>query len=112
GVGGVVNALPVDAHQLAVVLQDVVGGTTVAGRLIDGLLGNAVALEGISVEDVLQVVGNNMQVPENARVPVYDLLVSMAMNVLKDTLSAPLDIGLNLAGLAEVKLQLYIGQPP
>jgi len=113
GVGGVVNALPVDARGLAEALDAAIGAAHPAGDLVDDLIRTAGAdLGAIQVGSVLELLGDGAVVSRDARVPVYDLLVSMAMNVLEGTLTEPVDLGINLNGLAEVELSLLVTEAP
>ncbi|MEQ8260302.1 MAG: hypothetical protein RH947_08395 [Alcanivorax sp.] len=113
GAGGVVNALPVDARGLAEALKGTIGAAHPAGDLVDDLIRTAgVDLGAIQVGSVLELLGDGATVSRDARVPVYDLLVSMAMNVLEGTLTEPVDLGINLNGLAEVELSLLVTEAP
>ncbi len=112
GVGGVVNALPVDAEALAITLSGVVDATSPAGRLVDDLLNTAVGLEGVSVEEVLRLAGDGAVVPEDASIPVYDLLLSMAMNVLEGTSVMLNDISVSVPGLADVDASIEVFNAP
>lgn len=113
GVGGVVNALPVDARGLAEALKATIGAAHPAGDLVDDLIRTAGAdLGAIQVGSVLELLGDGAAASRDARVPVYDLLVSMAMNVLEGTLTEPVDLGINLNGLAEVELSLLVAEAP
>lgn len=112
GVGNVVNGLPVDAEALAMTLSGVLDATSPAGRLADDLLNSAVGLEGISIEQVLQLVEDGAAVSENASIPVYDLLLSMAMNTLEGTSVMLEDIALSIPGLARIDANIEIFNAP
>lgn len=113
GVGGAINALPVDAGGLAEALKAAIGVTHPAAELVDDLIRTAGAdLGAVQVGSVLELLGDGAAVSREARVPVYDLLISMAMNVLEGTLTEPVNLGVNLNGLAEVELSLLVAEAP
>lgn len=112
GVGGVINSLPVDGEALAGQLGSLFDDlATPVGGLVDDLLYNSVGLEGVKVEDILILVGEGSSVPENAEIPVYDLIVSLAMSTLVGVSDLP-PIELNIPGLARVSAKLIIDSPP
>ncbi|MCC4310021.1 pilus assembly protein TadG-related protein [Alcanivorax marinus] len=112
GVGGVVNSLPVDAEALAENLSGVLGALSPAGRLADDLLDTAVGLDGVSVEQVLKLAEEGAVVPENASIPVYDLLMSLALNTLEGTSVMLENIGVSVPGLAEVDAHVDVFKAP
>ncbi|MAY11746.1 MAG: hypothetical protein CL549_14885 [Alcanivorax sp.] len=113
GAGAVLGALPVDARALADVLKGTVGAGHPAAVLLDDLLRTAGAdLGNVEIESVLELLGEEAVVSPDARIPVYDLLISMAMNVLEGTLTDPLELGIVLNGLAKVEVSLWVTEAP
>ena len=115
GIGGVVNALPVNAYELAENLKKVVdpesSQVTPISKLVDGILNN-VNLKGISVESILKVTGDGASIPKEAKIPVYGLLTSMVMNALKGTTKDLEGISLDVPGLISTDLSIKINSAP
>ena len=112
GVGGAVNQLPLNAEVLADNLSEVLGTVSPAGRLLDDLLDNAVGLSGVSVEEVIRLVDEGASIPSDAKIPVYDLLLSIALNVLEGSSVMLEDVGIAIPGLARVGANVEIFNAP
>ena len=112
GVGNVVNGLPVNADALANTLAGVLDAASPAGQLADDLLDTAVGLDGISIEQVLQLAEDGSAISEDAAIPAYDLLISIAMNVLEGTSVMLNNVAVSIPGLAEVDANIEIFNAP
>lgn len=119
GVADVAGLLGLDGTVLAAALRDVAGTASPAGRVLDDLLG-AAGLGTVQVSEVLDVV-EGTQVPVNTEFPLYDMLISLVLNVAEtqqDTLGAflevPLNIDLDLRPVARVStdVKLNVGEAP
>lgn len=112
GVGGVVDRLPLDAEILANNLSEVLGTVSPAGRLLDDFLDSSVGLGGVSIEEVIRLTEDGASVSGDAEIPVYDLLISIALNVLEGTSVMLEDVGISIPGLAEVDASVEIFGAP
>ncbi|WP_323775296.1 hypothetical protein [Alcanivorax sp.] len=119
GVADVAELLDLDGAVLASALRDVAGAASPAGEALDDLLG-ATGLDTVQVSEVLEVV-EGTQVPTNSEFPLYDMLISLVLNVAEtqqDSLGAflevPLDIDLDLSPVANVQtsVELNVGEAP
>ncbi|KAA1174410.1 hypothetical protein FWJ25_09260 [Marinobacter salinexigens] len=82
GVGSLEDALlNSTADDLAAAIVALAGATSPVGEVADALLGNATS---ISVSEVLSVL-EGAQVPDSAQVRAYDLLISIALNILESS---------------------------
>lgn len=121
GVNDLVDLLPLEASVLAAALRDVGGGTAPVADMLDDLV-TAQGIETIKVADIIDVV-ENASVPASSEFPVYDLIISLVLNLAEQqqageggVLSLPLNIN-NLsipliANINTVDLGLNVGEPP
>ncbi len=122
GVDSLEDALPLGADELASAIRAVAGSATPAGDLADRLL-SANGIESVSIGDVISVTGE-AEVPQGAQFRTYDLLISVALNVLRQQQllnGSPLTID-NLNGLglplasdidqADLQMTLTVNRPP
>jgi len=121
GVDDLADLLPLEASVLAAALRDVGGGTAPVADMLDDLV-TAQGIETIKVGDILSVV-ENASVPASSEFPVYDLVISLVLNLAEQqqageggVLSLPLNIN-NLsipliANINTVDLGLNVGEPP
>ena len=118
GVADVSELLALDGRELAGGLRDLAGVASPAGRVLDDLL-SANGISTLQVSDVLEVV-ENTQVPADNEFPLYDMLISLVLNVAETQQDAdggfidvPLDLNLN-TGLANVtaSVDLHVGESP
>ncbi len=118
GVANVAELLTLDGQELASGLRDIAGVASPVGQVLDDLLG-AAGINTVQVSDVLEVV-EGTQVPADSQFPLYDMLISLVLNVAEtqqsDTggfLGVPLDLDLN-TGLANVSadVALNVGEAP
>ncbi|MZR62872.1 hypothetical protein [Alcanivorax sp. DP30] len=119
GVADVTALLGLDGQTLAAALRDIGGISSPVGRTLDDLLG-AAGLETVQVSDVLEVV-EGTQVPASSEFPLYDMLISLVLNVaetqqdaLGGFLTVPLDVDLDLGAVANVNasVRLNVGEAP
>ncbi|MBP21535.1 MAG: hypothetical protein CL547_04175 [Alcanivorax sp.] len=119
GVADVAELLSLDGVVLASALRDVAGAASPAGKALDDLLG-AAGLGTVQVSEVLEVV-EGTQVPTNSEFPLYDMLISLVLNVAQAQqggsggfLTVPLDVNLDLSPVANVQasVKLNVGEAP
>lgn len=119
GVADVAGLLGLDGRTLAAALRDIGGISSPVGQTLDDLLG-AAGLETVSVSEVLEVV-EGTQVPANSEFPLYDMLISLVLNVaetqqdaLGGFLAVPLDVDLDLGAVANIdaSVRLNVGEAP
>ena len=121
GINDVAELLPLGGDELAGALRTIAGVTSPLGRTLDDIAG-AAGIETIKVGDVLSVVGES-RVPENSEFPLYDVVISLVLNIAKQQqagsdgiLSLPIDINnLSIPLLANIKavnVELHVGEPP
>eukprot|EP00003_Mantamonas_plastica_P000737 TRINITY_DN10564_c0_g1_i1.p2 TRINITY_DN10564_c0_g1~~TRINITY_DN10564_c0_g1_i1.p2 ORF type:complete len:577 (+),score=32.01 TRINITY_DN10564_c0_g1_i1:969-2699(+) len=120
GVGSLEDALlNSTADDLAAAIVALAGATSPVGEVADALLGNATS---ISVSEVLSVL-EGAQVPDSAQVRAYDLLISIALNILEssadrvevDLSTLPLGLGAALPGVIDpdtITVDLFINNAP
>lgn len=118
-INDVVDLLPLKADKLAEALEAIAGVGTPLGTLLDDIA-KANGIETIKIEDIIQVVGD-AKAPESSEFPVYDLVVSLILNIAKQQhedglLNVPLninDLAIPLvANIKSVSLALHVGTPP
>ena len=121
GVNDLVDLLDLDASELAAVIRDVGTATAPVADLLDGIV-TAQGIDTIKVGDIISVV-ENASVPASSEFPVYDLVISLVLNLAEQQqagagglLSLPLNIN-NLsvpliANINTVDLGLNVGEPP
>lgn len=118
GVADVAELLTLDGQELAAGLRDVAGVASPVGQVLDDLLA-ANGISTVQVSEVLDVV-EGTQVPTDSQFPLYDMLISLVLNVAETQqdaaggfLGVPLDLNLN-TGLANVvaTTDLRVGEPP
>ncbi|WP_290523716.1 hypothetical protein [Alcanivorax sp.] len=119
GVADVTGLLGLDGRTLAAALRDIGGISSPVGQTLDDLLG-AAGLETVSVSEVLEVV-EGTQVPANSEFPLYDMLISLVLNVAESQqdapggfLAVPLDVDLDLGAVANIdaSVRLNVGEAP
>ena len=121
GVNDLVDLLDLDASELAAAIRDVGTATAPVADLLDSIV-TAQGIETIKVGDIISVV-ENASVPSSSEFPVYDLVISLVLNLAEQQqagagglLSLPLNIN-NLsvpliANINTVDLGLNVGEPP
>jgi len=121
GVNDLVDLLGLDASELAAAIRDVGTATAPVADLLDGIV-TAQGIDTIKVGDIISVV-ENASVPSSSEFPVYDLVISLVLNLAEQQqagagglLSLPLNIN-NLsvpliANINTVDLGLNVGEPP
>lgn len=113
--------LGLDADQLASAIADVGGVAAPVASLLDGIASSQ-GIETIKVSDIIEVV-EATSVPEDSEFPVYDLVISLVLNLAEQqqagqggVLGLPLNINdLNIpliANIDTVDLGLHVGEPP
>lgn len=118
GVASVADALELDGSQLAQALSAIAGSASPLGETLDDLL-SANGIETILVSDVLEVV-EGTSVPPGSEFPMYDMVISLILNVAETQqgaagfLSVPLGLNIDLAPLATVTadVDLHVGEAP
>lgn len=120
GVGSLEDALlNSTADDLAAAIVALAGATSPVGEVADALLGNATS---ISVSEVLSVL-EGAQVPDSAQVRAYDLLISIALNILEssadrvevDLSTLPLGLGAALPGVIDpdtITVDIFVENAP
>ncbi len=118
GVADVAELLTLDGQALAAGLRDVAGVASPVGQILDDLLA-ANGISTVQVSEVLDVV-EGTQVPTDSQFPLYDMVISLVLNVAETQqdaaggfLGVPLDLNLN-TGLANVvaSVDLHVGESP
>jgi uncharacterized membrane protein len=121
GVNDLVDLLDLDASELAAAIRDVGTATAPVADLLDDIV-TAQGIDTIKVGDIISVV-ENASVPASSEFPVYDLVISLVLNLAEQQqagagglLSLPLNIN-NLsvpliANINTVDLGLNVGEPP
>ena len=113
--------LGLDADQLASAIADVGGVAAPVASLLDDIASSQ-GIETIKVSDIIEVV-EATSVPEDSEFPVYDLVISLVLNLAEQqqagqggVLGLPLNINdLNIpliANIETVDLGLHVGEPP
>ena len=113
--------LGLDADQLASAIADVGGVAAPVASLLDDIA-TSQGIETIKVSDVIEVV-EATSVPEDSEFPVYDLVISLVLNLAEQqqagqggVLDLPLNINdLNIPLIADIEtvdLGLHVGEPP
>jgi len=120
GVDTVTQLLGLSGAQLAEALSDLGAVSKPVASLLDSLA-VAAGIETIRVSDVIEVVEKS-SVPKNSELPIYDVVVSLVLNIAKQQqagpdglLALPLNVNtLSLPGLASVEanVSLNVGEPP
>lgn len=122
GVDQLEDALPLGADELATAIRNVAGAATPAGDLAGRLL-SANGIESVAVSDVISALADT-RVPSDANVRAYDLLVSLALNVLQQqqllsgnplVLNNLAPLGLPLVSAIDdssLEIRLYVNRPP
>jgi hypothetical protein len=121
GVDDLVDLLALDASELAAAIGDVGDVTAPVADLLDDIV-TAQGIDTVKVGDIINVV-ENASVPASSEFPVYDLVISLVLNLAEQQqagagglLSLPLTIN-NLsvpliANINSVDLGLNVGEPP
>ncbi|HIL23496.1 MAG TPA: hypothetical protein EYG20_09455 [Alcanivorax sp.] len=113
--------LGLDADQLASAIADVGGVAAPVASLLDDIASSQ-GIETIKVSDIIEVV-EATSVPEDSEFPVYDLVISLVLNLAEQqqagqggVLDLPLNINdLNIPLIADIEtvdLGLHVGEPP
>jgi len=121
GVNDIAGLLPLSGSDLAGALSTISGAASPLGQTLDDIAG-AAGIETIKVEDVLSVVGET-EVSPNSQFPLYDVVISLVLNVAKQQqpgddglLALPIDIAdLTIPLLADIRaidVGLHVGEPP
>ncbi|WP_166643085.1 pilus assembly protein TadG-related protein [Alcanivorax sp. 24] len=88
-----------------------------AARVIENICGsdecNSPALvdTNLKLSEVIKLL-SDVQYPEETRVPVYDTVVALALNLVSGVDGITRDVELSVAGLVGVDLKLWIDTPP
>ena len=121
GVDDLVDLLALDASELAAAIRDTGTVTAPVADLLDDIV-TAQGIDTVKVGDIISVV-ENASVPASSEFPVYDLVISLVLNLAEQQqagagglLSLPLNIN-NLsvpliANINTVDLGLNVGEPP
>ncbi len=121
GVDDLVDLLALDASELAAAIGDVGDVAAPVADLLDDIV-TAQGIDTVKVGDIINVV-ENASVPASSEFPVYDLVISLVLNLAEQQqagagglLSLPLTIN-NLsvpliANINSVGLGLNVGEPP
>ncbi|MCG8391854.1 MAG: hypothetical protein MI745_02115 [Pseudomonadales bacterium] len=121
GVDDVAEFLHLDADLLATAIGDVGGVAAPIATMLDDIAVSQ-GIETIKVGDIIEVV-EGASVPEDSEFPVYDLVISLVLNLAEQQqageggiLDLPLNINdLNIpliANINTVDLGLHVGEPP
>lgn len=121
GVNRVTDLLPLDADLLASTVGGVAGVAAPVADLLDDIAA-APGIETIQIGDVIEVV-ENASVPEDSEFPLYDLVISLVLNIAQEAqagtdgvIALPVNIsGLSIplvANIQAVDLALHVGEPP
>lgn len=91
-------------------LDNGVGSTGVA---LDNLLeASGLITTDVRLGDIINLVGS-IPPSSETRVPVYDTIVALALNVIEGQLiNVPINANINVAGLLDAKVGLLVGQAP
>ena len=121
GVDDLVDLLALDASELAAAIRDTGTVTAPVADLLDDIV-TAQGIDTVKVGDIISVV-ENASVPASSEFPVYDLVISLVLNLAEQqqagaggVLSLPLninDLSIPLiANINSVDLGLNVGEPP
>lgn len=121
GVNNVAELLPVGGDELASALASLSTVSSPLGQTLDEIA-SASGIETVKVGDILQVVGD-ASVPESSEFPLYDVVVSLLLNIAKSQqpgndgiLDIPLsieDLSIPLvANINAVDVGLHVGEAP
>ena len=121
GVNDLVDLLDLDASELAAAIRDVGTATAPVADLLDGIV-TAQGIDTIKVGDIISVV-ENASVPASSEFPVYDLVISLVLNLAEQQQAGAgglLSLQLNInnlsvpliANINTVDLGLNVGEPP
>jgi len=82
------------------------------GGALDQLISGA-GVETVKLADVINIVGAT-EIPENSRLPLYDTVMALALNLVEGTLveGALPDTQINIPGITETKIELFVGKAP
>jgi len=82
------------------------------GGAMDQLI-SGVGVETVKLADVIDIVGSG-EIPENSRLPLYDTVMALALNLVEGTLieGALPDTQINIPGVTETKIELFVGKAP
>lgn len=82
------------------------------GGAMDQLIAGA-GVETVKLADVIDIVGSG-EIPENSRLPLYDTVMALALNLVEGTLieGALPDTQINIPGVTETKIELFVGKAP
>ncbi|WP_370203765.1 hypothetical protein [Alloalcanivorax venustensis] len=82
------------------------------GGAMDQLI-SGVGVETVKLADVIDIVGSG-EIPENSRLPLYDTVMALALNLVEGTLieGALPDTQVNIPGVTETKIELFVGKAP
>lgn len=82
------------------------------GGAMDQLIAGA-GVETVKLADVIDIVGS-AEIPENSRLPLYDTVMALALNLVEGTLieGALPDTQINIPGVTETKIELFVGKAP
>jgi len=82
------------------------------GGAMDQLIAGT-GVETVKLADVIDIVGS-AEIPENSRLPLYDTVMALALNLVEGTLieGALPDTQINIPGVTETKIELFVGKAP
>jgi uncharacterized membrane protein len=121
--GDVLNGLGVDTVEELLSTDVLVGNLLGAlGEAADPLAGvggaldqlvSGVGVETVKLADVINIVGS-AEIPENSRLPLYDTVMALALNLVEGTLieGALPDTQIAIPGVTETKIELFVGKAP
>jgi uncharacterized membrane protein len=82
------------------------------GGAMDQLISGA-GVETVKLADVINIVGST-EIPENSRLPLYDTVMALALNLVEGTVIAGAlpDTQINIPGVTETQIELFVGKAP
>ncbi|MBF5055363.1 hypothetical protein Y5W_00657 [Alcanivorax sp. 521-1] len=114
----VTDILPLGGEDLANALREVGGITAPVANVLDDLAG-ASGIETIQVSDIISVVEGS-SVPESSEFPLYDVVISLVLNLAErqqagpdGILALPVNVDLSLPAVADISavVGLHVGEP-
>ncbi|MFP1677107.1 hypothetical protein ACLD02_00340 [Alloalcanivorax sp. C16-2] len=87
-------------------------GLNDVGGALDQLIG-AAGVQTIKIADIIEVVGTT-KVPENSRLPVYDTVIALVLNLAEGQLleGALTDTQINIPNVTSTRVSLFVGKAP
>lgn len=109
GVNSIAALLPLSGQDLALALEAVAGLTGPVAEVLDAVIASP-GIDTLQIADVLNIVGET-EVPAGSEFPIYDLLMSLALNVAEGVLFNFPQTRISIPGVS-TELGLFIAGAP